>query len=139
MINLVKELKNIPSFDIQIRKFGYLFSIIFILIGIYINFKTNNINYNFFLISVTIFLIARFLTFILTPFYFLWMSFGIIIGSIVSNIVLSLIFAILFVPIGFFLKIAGKDFLGIKENLNDTYWNYSNLSSNSKESLDKQY
>ena len=139
MINLLQELKNIPLFDLQIRKFGYLFSFIFILIGIYINFKTNDINYTFFLISITIFLFAQFLTFILKPFYLLWMSLGIIIGSIISKIVMTLIFVILFVPLGFFLKIVGKDFLGLKENSNNTYWNYSNLSSNSKESLDKQY
>ena len=106
---------------------------------IYINFKTNDINYTFFLISITIFLFAQFLTFILKPFYLLWMSLGIIIGSIISKIVMTLIFVILFVPLGFFLKIVGKDFLGLKENSNNTYWNYSNLSSNSKESLDKQY
>ena len=60
---------------------------------------------------------------LLTPLNILWFKFGLFIGSIVSPIVMGVIFFLVITPIGFFMKIIGKDLLNNKyDNKKKSYW-----------------
>ena len=60
---------------------------------------------------------------LLTPLNLLWFKLGLFLGSIVSPIVMGVIFFLVITPIGFFMKIIGKDLLNNKyDNKKKSYW-----------------
>ena len=58
--------------------------------------------------------------------YKLWMSLAVILGFFISNIFLTVFFYIILTPVGFFMRIFGKDPLkkGFRSN-EETYWQTS--------------
>lgn len=54
----------------------------------------------------------------LRPVYVGWMKFGILIGSITTPLVLALVFYLLFMPVGFLMRVAGKDPMSRKLDAN---------------------
>ena len=72
---------------------------------------------------------------LLTPLNFLWFKFGLLLGAIVSPIVMGVIFFLVITPIGFFMKILGKDLLNNKyDNKKKSYWiNRSKTKSTMKQ------
>ena len=122
------------------KKFGFLFTIIFFLIGSYFYFKESN---EIFFLSFTISLIFGIITIlnsnILLPLNKLWMRFGLLIGSIVSPIVLGMIFFIIFTPVSIIMKIIGRDELLIKLKKKDSYWKNNNLKKNYQKTLKQQF
>lgn len=58
--------------------------------------------------------------------YKLWMSLAVLLGFVVSNIFLSIFFFVILTPVGFFMRIFGKDPLkkGFRTN-EETYWQTS--------------
>ena len=59
---------------------------------------------------------------LLTPLNILWFKFGKLLGSIVAPIVMGIVFFVVVTPIGFIMKIIGKDLLNNKYNNNKSYW-----------------
>ena len=60
---------------------------------------------------------------LLTPLNILWFKLGLFLGSIVSPIVMGVIFFLVITPIGFFMKIIGKDLLNNKyDDKKKSYW-----------------
>ena len=104
---------NVPSN----KKFGIFFSLIFLILYLYLS-------NNFFLITSVIFLfLSLFYSEILQPLNNLWFKLGILLGSIVSPIVLGCIFFILITPISIIGKIFKRDHLKINLDKNiKTYW-----------------
>jgi hypothetical protein len=53
----------------------------------------------------------------------LWMKLGILLGKVVSPVALGILFYAVFTPIGFMLRLAGKDPLRLKFDAGaDSYW-----------------
>lgn len=60
---------------------------------------------------------------ILAPLNRLWFKFGLLLGSIISPIVMGIVFFLVVTPIGFIMKITGKDLLKNKYDKNSkSYW-----------------
>ena len=60
---------------------------------------------------------------LLTPINSLWAKLGILLGSIISPIVMGFIFFAVVTPIGFIMRIIGKDLLRVKSDVNKkSYW-----------------
>ena len=59
---------------------------------------------------------------ILSPLNKLWFKFGLFLGKVISPLVMGLIFFIVVTPIGFLMKLFGKDLLNKKFNNKKTYW-----------------
>jgi len=90
-------LKNNGDYS-QIRTFPLCFSLIFLVLGI--------LNSKF-----------------LTPLNTLWIKLGLILGAIVAPIVMGFIFFLVVTPVGFSMKILGKDLLSKKIDKNmKSYW-----------------
>ena len=51
-----------------------------------------------------------------------WMWLGLILSMIVNPIIMGVIFFLLFVPIGFVLRILGRDELQLKKRVTSSYW-----------------
>ena len=111
--------------DIKIssnRSFGIIFFIVFFLIALYPLINTEDIRIWSFLISLTFLILGLINSRILTPLNKLWFKFGILLGRIVSPIIMGIIFFLVVTPIGFIMRILGKDLLNLKFNRNKTYW-----------------
>ena len=111
------------------RKFGYLWSLIFIFLSIYNSSLV--IRISFATLSVTIFVIALFKPIILQKLNLCWFRLGLILNRIISPIILGTIFFGLLTPLAFILRILGRDELRIhKQKNNSTFWIKRNTECN---------
>jgi membrane protease YdiL (CAAX protease family) len=101
--------------------FGILFFIFFLIVGLYPLISNEPIR----IWSVTLSLVLLIIT-IIKPKLFtflnkLWIKFGILLGKIISPIVMALVFFFVVTPIGIFVKVLKKDFMGLKRGAS-SYW-----------------
>ena len=91
----------------SLRIFGFLWSLI---LGFFTLKYNNNI---LIILSITFFVSSIFFPqiYLKTFIYQGWIKFGNFIGHINSKIIIFLLFFLIFTPMGFILKAAGKDFL----------------------------
>lgn len=105
------------------RKFGFFFTVVFLIIGIYIFSEAQVIfSYALFSLSAIFLLVTLVNANLLLPFNKLWMRLGLLIGLIVSPVVMGVIFVGLFVPISLLMKIFGRDELRLKVKTRQSYW-----------------
>tara|TARA_B100000029_G_scaffold504528_1_gene583553 strand:- start:288 stop:677 length:390 start_codon:yes stop_codon:yes gene_type:complete len=129
-------MKKIPSN----RSFGFIFSILFFILSIYLYIFNNSSYFNFFLIiSLIIFLIAIFVPKILSPFNNIWNRFSILLSKIVNPIVLGIIFYLIITPIGIIAKLFGRDILKLRKNNVKSYWTDKEKIKYDKNSFKNQY
>ena len=111
--------------DIKIssnRSFGIVFFVVFFLIALYPLIHNEEIRIWSLIISLIFLILGLINSRILTPLNKLWFKFGILLGKIVSPIIMGIIFFLVVTPIGFIMKILGKDVLNLKFNENKSYW-----------------
>ena len=125
--------------DIKIssnRSFGIVFFIVFFLIALYPLINNEDIRIWSLIISLIFLILGLINSRILNPLNKLWFKFGILLGKIVSPIIMGIIFFLVVTPIGFIMRIFGKDLLNLKFNSNKTYWIEK---KDSKSSMKKQF
>ena len=76
---------------------------------------------------------------LIKPFYLLWMTFAVVLGWIMTRIILSILFFSVVSFISIITKVLGKDFLGLKNSDNDSYWNFRNESQELNQDYEKQF
>ena len=111
--------------DIKIssnRSFGIVFFVVFFLIALYPLINNEDIRIWSLVISLIFLILGLINSRILNPLNKLWFKFGILLGKIVSPIIMGIIFFLVITPIGFIMRILGKDLLNLKFNSNKTYW-----------------
>ena len=104
------------------RSFGIIFFIVFSLIALYPLIYNGEIRIWSLIISLIFLILGLINSRILTPLNKLWFKFGILLGKIVSPIIMGIIFFLVVTPIGFIMRILGKDLLNLKFNANKSYW-----------------
>ena len=105
------------------RKFGFFFTVVFLVASAYFYIKANTIGlYTFGGLAIIFLLITIIKAELLLPLNKLWMSLGHLIGMFVGPIVLGLIFFGIFTPIGFIMRIFGRDELQLKFQEKRSYW-----------------
>ena len=119
-------MKPIKEFETELpsnRKFGFFFTVVFLVASAYFYMKTNTIGiYTFGGLAIIFLLITIIKAELLLPVNKIWMSLGHLIGMFVSPIVLGLIFFGIFTPIGFMMRIFGRDELQLKFREKSSYW-----------------
>jgi len=116
------------------KKFGYFFTVIFLITSIYFYLKENYMSFcvlgTFFIVF---FLVTLFKAEILKPLNKLWMGFGLVLGMIVSPIVMGVIFFMIFTPIGILMRLFGRDELLLQFKSKSSYWTerHEDIHSNS--------
>ena len=76
---------------------------------------------------------------ILKPIYKIWTGFTHFLGGVNTRVILGVIFFLVVTPLGFILRLLGKDFLNLKINPNSTtYWIPKNKSF-SKSDYENQF
>ena len=111
--------------DIKIssnRSFGVVFFIVFLLIGLYPLLNNNEIRLWSLIISVLFLILGILNSKILSPLNKIWFKFGLLLGKIISPIIMGIIFFLVVTPIGFIMKLLGKDLINLKFNNEKSYW-----------------
>ena len=104
------------------RSFGIVFFIVFLLFVLYPLLDNKNPRIWSLILSVIFLFLGIINSKILDPLNILWFKFGILLGKIISPIIMGIIFFIVVTPIGFAMRIIGKDLLNLKFNKGKSYW-----------------
>ena len=105
------------------RNFGIVFFVVFLIISLWPLINGDSLR-GWSSFAAIIFLVLGLMNSkLLTPLNILWFKFGMLLGSIVAPIVMGIVFFVIITPIGFIMKIIGKDLLNNKyDNKNKSYW-----------------
>ena len=105
------------------KKFGFFFTFVFTIVGIYLFFhEILFLSFLFLLLAFIFFIISLKFPFLLTTLNKLWMFIGFFLNKIISPIILGTIYFGLITPIGFVRRRFGNDELNLNKNNNNTYW-----------------
>jgi len=122
------------------RKFGFLFSSLFIAVSLYLFYIDLIIAAIFFgFISIIFATISLFKDNLLLPLNKLWMHFGMLIGRIMSPIVLGMLFFFLITPIGIGMRIFRRDELRLKPLSTQSLWKLRNQEDLDGSSFNQQF
>lgn len=132
---------NISDVDLPSnRKFGYTFSIIFLLAGIFFGYKGYSVLSVGLLLLAIIFLgISVKKPDVLKPLNKLWMRLGLLLGLIISPIVIGLIYFLIFTPMGVTMRIFGRDELRLKPRTSQSYWKIRSTDKTTYGSFKNQF
>ena len=136
---MIEEIKNITSTKKDLRNFGFTIGSILLVIALILFFKEKDSDVYFFLIGLAFILSGIVLSFILKPLYKIWMTFAVIIGWIMTRIILSILFFIIITAIGVLARLFGKDFLNLKPDNRDSFWNMRNRDRELNQDYEKQF
>ena len=105
------------------RKFGYFFTGVFALVGLYFFIENSTtISLTLFVVSALFLAVTLVNADLLLPLNKLWMRFGLLLGMIISPIVLGIIYFGLFTPISLVTRAFGRDELRLKLNRRRSHW-----------------
>lgn len=105
------------------KKFGYFFTIVFFILGIY--FYSLNLlffSYLFLTFFIVFIIITQIKPEFLLPLNKIWMSLGFLLGKIISPIILGIIYFGIFTSVSLVMKVFGRDELVLKVNNKNTQW-----------------
>jgi len=120
---LKEEIKNIKEEKTDLRKFGVSVGIVILLISAALYLLDKDSFIYFGIIGILLLLFAIILPNLLKPLNKVWMTLAIILGWFMSRVILFVLYYFIITPIGFFLKLIGKDFLHLKIDKNSqSYW-----------------
>jgi len=122
------------------RKFGFFLTFIFAVVTSYwLFYESVWLSYGFGIVSLIFLAVTLTHAEILNPLNKLWMSLGFLMGKLVNPIVVGIIFFCLFTPIGFFMRIFGRDILQLEIKNKDSYWRDRNQVDGINESFKNQF
>ena len=104
------------------RSFGIVFFVVFLLIALYPLTYVGEVRIWSLIISIIFLILGLLDSKILAPLNKIWFKFGILLGKIVSPLIMGIIFFFVVTPIGFIMRLLGKDVLNLKYNKNKSYW-----------------
>lgn len=136
---MIEEIKNITSTKKDLRNFGFTIGSILLVIALILFFKEKDSDVYFFSIGLVFILSGIVLSFILKPFYKIWMTFAVIVGWIMTRIILAILFFFIITPIGVLARLFGKDFLNLKPDNRDSFWNMRNKDQELNQDYEKQF
>ena len=105
------------------KNFGIIFFLFFLIISFWPLLNNEPLTIWSLVLSLIFLFLGLINSKLLTPLNIAWHKFGILLGSIVAPIVMFVIFFMVVTPIGFFMRLLGKDLLRKKFDKNiKTYW-----------------
>ena len=104
------------------RSFGIVFFVVFLIVALYPFLEGGELRAWSLIISLIFLILGLINSKILTPLNKFWFKFGIFLGKIISPVIMGIIFFLVVTPIGFIMRLMGKDVLSLKFNNNKSYW-----------------
>ena len=96
------------------RSFGFVFFVVFLIIGLWPIKNGENLNSYFLVVSALFLILGLINSKILSPLNKLWIKFGEILGIMIAPIVMAIVYFIILTPVSLIVRILGKDLLGLK-------------------------
>ena len=105
------------------RNFGLVFFIVFFIVSTWPLTNEEPVRIWSAIISSVFLILGLMNSKLLTPLNKLWFKFGMILGAIIAPIVMGVVFFLVITPIGFIMRIMGKDLLKKRyDKKKETYW-----------------
>jgi hypothetical protein len=136
---MFEEIKNIPNSNKDIRSFGIVIGIILFIVSGFLMYFNKEFYQSIAIIASTFIVLGLIFPLVLKPVYFVWMIFAVILGWVMTRVVLSLVFYLIITPIGLITRLLGEDFLALKKNSSDSYWNQRDSIQELKQDYEKQF
>lgn len=115
--------KNIEVDSGSNRNFGIVFSIVFLIIGIYPLGYGEDIQLWAMGVAIIFFLLSYLAPNILNYPNRIWFKLGLLLGAIVGPVIMTFVYVITVLPIGLTMRIIGKDLLKLKiDKKVKSYW-----------------
>ena len=114
---------NIPTEKSSEKSFGVIFSIVFLIVSLYPLINSEGLRIWAIIVSAIFLLLSFIAPQTLSLPNKLWFKFGMLLGSIVAPIVMVLVYFFTVLPIGFIMRLLGKDILKQKlDKSAKSYW-----------------
>ena len=105
------------------KSFGLLFFVVFLILGLWPLKNGESLNFYFITVSIVFLILGLLNSKFLSPLNKSWIKLGEILGIIIAPIVMALVFFVILTPVSIFVRLFGKDLLGLKFlKEKDTYW-----------------
>jgi len=105
------------------KSFGFVFSIVFLIIALYPLINSEGVRIWALIASAVFVSLAFFAPQVLAFPNKLWFKFGMLLGSIIAPIVMAVVYFLTVLPTGIFMRLLGKDLLKLKLDKNvNSYW-----------------
>ena len=130
-MNLWKEIKSIPSSEKDLRKFGVTLGVFFGILGAVLWWKGRPPGIYTLFAAVFFLFFGLALPGFLKPVQKVWMGLALCIGWVMTRLILTAVFYLVLTPIGFFLRLSGKDLMQARDGRDEgTYWKDHSLRDN---------
>ena len=111
------------------KSFGLVFFVVFLIISLWPLTYDSNARIFPGIISLIFLFLGLINSKLLTPLNKVWMKFGLFLGAIISPIAMGVVFFFVVTPIGFIMRVSGKDLLNMKhDSKKKSYWIKRNKS-----------
>ena len=122
------------------KKFGFSFTIIFIIVASYFYYIENFVFSKIFIgIASILLVVTMFFSNLLTFFNENWIKFGFFLGKITNPIIMGLLFFVLISPIAIFFKIIKRDELNVKIKNEKSFFVIKHNQVNTADTLKNQF
>lgn len=137
---VIAEIKKIESTPRKLREFGLVVGGVLCALGALLFWKGKG-NFLYFLIPGTFLAVTGVLIpSILKPFQKAWMTLALLMGWVMTRVFLSALFYLAITPVGFILRLTGKDLLEQKPDpQKKTYWQIRPKVSRMPGDYEKQF
>jgi hypothetical protein len=120
--------------------FGLILAAILLVIGVRLFFKTQQVYVGYFATSAVIGACSLFCPAILRPVYSVFIGVAHVIGWINTKILLIATFYLIMAPIGLFVRLTGRDLLGLRvDKSGASYWTPRPQKSQDPSKYEKQF
>ena len=104
------------------RSFGIVFFIVFLIIALYPLINGQDLRLWSLVVSLIFLVLGLLDSKVLAPLNKLWFKFGILLGKVIAPLIMGIIFFLVVTPIGYLMRLLGKDLLNLKYNKDKSYW-----------------
>ncbi len=136
---MLEEFKHIQSTKKEVRDFGLLIGVIFLIIGCYSLFRHGASWPLFIPLGGFLVVVGLFFPIILRPAQKIWMGFAVIMGWIVTHVILTVFFIVCVTPFSLISRLFGVKFMETEiDPQASSYW-VSRAGQRDSRNLEKQF
>ena len=122
------------------RNFGVVFTLFLAGVGVWPLWRSGSLRVWALLLSAVLLTVTLVRPAVLHPFNRLWTNLGLLLGRVISPAVIALLFYLVVTPIGFLMRLLGKDPLRLRRDpALPSYWIERNPPGPAPESMKNQF
>jgi hypothetical protein len=137
-MSLADELRSLPTDSKTLKKFGFVFGVISLLLGLWSLWTGRFVPPIFFGAALFFGALGLWFPRLLKEVYCVWMAVGLCLGWVMARVLLSVLFYALMTPLAVLLRWTKKDLLKLRSEAQESYW-VVRPGPSDKESYKNQY